>query len=108
MIVLGGSHIRPEATGYGVVYITQMALADHGKSFDGARVAISGSGNVAEYTAEKVIELGGTVMSFSDSDGCIIEPNGFTPEQVEKVRALKRKRMRIKEYTKYSKTCQLC
>ena len=103
----GGSHIRPEATGYGVVYITQMALADHGKSFEGQRVAVSGSGNVAEFTAEKVMELGGTVVSFSDSEGSIIEPDGFTDDQVKKIRDIKAKRGRCKEYTRYSKTAKL-
>lgn len=103
----GGSHIRPEATGYGVVYITKVAMKDlFGDDFKGKRVAISGSGNVAEFTAEKVVELGGTVLSFSDSGGSIIEPNGFSPKQIELVRQIKNDRGRCKDYLKHSKTCQ--
>ncbi|CCC67326.1 hypothetical protein NCAS_0A07680 [Naumovozyma castellii] len=81
----GGSLIRPEATGYGVVYFTQAMIdyATKGKeSFVGKRVAISGAGNVAQFAALKVIELGGTVVSLSDSKGCILAENGITAEQV--------------------------
>ena len=62
----GGSLIRPEATGYGLVYITQYAMEDIGTSFKGKRVAVSGAGNVATFCTEKVMELGGTVISLSD------------------------------------------
>lgn len=81
----GGSLIRPEATGYGVIYFTQAMIdyATKGKeSFAGKRVAISGSGNVAQYAALKVIELGGNVVSLSDSKGAIISETGITSEQV--------------------------
>lgn len=67
----GGSWIRKEATGYGLVYMTQYWLKEHGTEFKGKTVAISGSGNVAIYADEKVIELGGKVITLSDSNGCI-------------------------------------
>ncbi|KAF2635863.1 NADP-specific glutamate dehydrogenase [Massarina eburnea CBS 473.64] len=90
----GGSLIRPEATGYGLVYYVEHMInyASGGKeSFAGKKVAISGSGNVAQYAALKVIELGGTVVSLSDSKGALIaaEGKGFTPEDVNKIAALK-------------------
>ena len=84
----GGSLIRPEATGYGTVYYVEKMIekATGGKeSFKGKRVAISGSGNVAQYAALKVIELGGTVVSLSDSKGAIIVQDGITPEQIEEI-----------------------
>ncbi|EPI4938269.1 Glu/Leu/Phe/Val dehydrogenase dimerization domain-containing protein, partial [Pseudomonas aeruginosa] len=65
----GGSLIRPEATGFGCVYFAQEMLKDRGRGFDGQRVAISGSGNVAQYAARKVMEMGGKVISLSDSEG---------------------------------------
>ncbi|EGA76686.1 Gdh1p [Saccharomyces cerevisiae Vin13] len=88
----GGSLIRPEATGYGLVYYTQAMIdyATNGKeSFEGKRVTISGSGNVAQYAALKVIELGGTVVSLSDSKGCIISETGITSEQVADISSAK-------------------
>ncbi|KAK7678799.1 hypothetical protein QCA50_018235 [Cerrena zonata] len=88
----GGSLIRPEATGYGVVYYVEKMIEKATKgqeSFKGKRVAISGSGNVAQYAALKVIELGGTVVSLSDSKGSIISQNGITPLQVEEITAAK-------------------
>lgn len=88
----GGSLIRPEATGYGCVYYVEKMIekATGGKeSFQGKRVAISGSGNVAQYAALKVIELGGTVVSLSDSKGCIISQTGITPAQVAEIAAAK-------------------
>lgn len=94
----GGSLIRPEATGYGLVYITQYALQDLKTDLKGKRVAVSGSGNVATFCAEKVMELGGIVVSFSDSGGCVIEEGGFSKEQFAQVRAIKARRGRIKEY----------
>mmetsp|Transcript_6735 Transcript_6735/g.6640 ORF Transcript_6735/g.6640 Transcript_6735/m.6640 type:complete len:456 (-) Transcript_6735:120-1487(-) len=84
----GGSLIRPEATGYGVVYYVEKMIekATNGKeSFKGKRVAISGSGNVAQYAALKVIELGSTVVSLSDSKGCIISQSGISPEQIKAI-----------------------
>ena len=103
----GGSNIRPEATGYGVVYITQMAMKEEfNTNYEGKRVAISGSGNVAQYTAEKIFELGGDVISFSDSGGSIIEPNGFTQSNYEKLMELKKAGKRCKDYARESKTCK--
>ncbi|KAF9887831.1 hypothetical protein FE257_009491 [Aspergillus nanangensis] len=98
----GGSLIRPEATGYGVVYYVEHMIqhATAGKeSFAGKRVAISGSGNVAQYAALKVIELGGSVVSLSDSQGSLIA-NGdasFTPEEIDLIAALKVDRKQISE-----------
>lgn len=90
----GGSLIRPEATGYGLVYYVQHMIqyASQGKeSFAGKRVVVSGSGNVAQYAALKVIELGGTVVSLSDSQGSLISQSsgGFTPAEIESIAALK-------------------
>jgi glutamate dehydrogenase (NADP+) len=90
----GGSLIRPEATGYGLVYYVQHMIqyASGGKeSFSGKKVAISGSGNVAQYAALKVIELGGTVVSLSDSKGALIatDDKGFSPEVINEIAALK-------------------
>lgn len=84
----GGSLIRPEATGYGCVYYVEKMIekATQGKeTFAGKRVAISGSGNVAQYAALKVIELGGTVVSLSDSKGALIVQDGVTPEQIAQI-----------------------
>lgn len=94
----GGSLIRPEATGYGCVYALNEFLIDNGKSMAGKNVLISGSGNVAQYAAEKVLELGGKVLSFSDSNGTILKESGFTQEEVQAVMTLKNvKRGRCKE-----------
>ncbi len=95
----GGSLIRPEATGYGVVYFTAEMLATKGLDFKGKVVAVSGSGNVAQYTTEKVNELGGKVITLSDSSGAIVDEEGITPEKLAFVMELKNvKRGRIKEY----------
>jgi len=99
----GGSLIRPEATGYGTVYYVEKMIekATNGQeTFAGKRVAISGSGNVAQYAALKVIELGGTVVSLSDSKGAIIAQNGITPAQVETIAAAKLKFLSLDEITK--------
>ncbi|KAM0285124.1 hypothetical protein ACHAQH_001552 [Verticillium albo-atrum] len=91
----GGSLIRPEATGYGLVYYVDHMLQYAGKGgFAGKRVAISGSGNVAQYAALKCIELGATVVSLSDSQGCLVAEGdaAFTPEQIEAIAALKLER----------------
>ncbi|MBF0647201.1 Glu/Leu/Phe/Val dehydrogenase dimerization domain-containing protein, partial [Desulfuromonas acetoxidans] len=77
----GGSLIRPEATGYGCVYFAEEMLKSTHSSFDGKRVAISGSANVAHYAAQKVMELGGRVVSLSDSGGTLHFPDGMTDEQ---------------------------
>jgi len=78
----GGSLIRPEATGYGTVYFAQEMLKTRGKSFDGLRVSVSGSGNVAQYAIEKAMELGAKVVTASDSSGTIIDEEGFTTEKL--------------------------
>jgi glutamate dehydrogenase (NADP+) len=100
----GGSLIRPEATGYGCVYFAQEMLKTQGDSFKGKTVAISGSGNVAQYAAEKVMELGGKVVTASDSSGYIYAKNGMNREQFEYLMDLKNvKRGRIEEMArKYS------
>jgi glutamate dehydrogenase/leucine dehydrogenase len=95
----GGSLIRPEATGYGVTYFAQEMLSTRGESFEGKTVCISGSGNVAQYAAEKVTQLGGKVVTLSDSNGFIYDPKGITPEKLKFVMELKNiKRGRIKDY----------
>jgi glutamate dehydrogenase (NADP+) len=95
----GGSLIRPEATGYGLVYFVKEMLASSGQSLEGKRCTISGSGNVAQYAAEKVIELGGTPISFSDSNGCIVDEAGIDSEKLAYVMDLKNvRRGRIREY----------
>ncbi|PTU78367.1 NADP-specific glutamate dehydrogenase [Pseudomonas indoloxydans] len=77
----GGSLIRPEATGYGCVYFAQEMLKRIDQGFEGKRVAISGSGNVAQYAAQKVMDLGGRVISLSDSDGTLYAESGLSDEQ---------------------------
>lgn len=95
----GGSPFRPEATGYGTVYFAVEMLKTKGESFKGKTVAISGSGNVAQFAAEKVIELGGKVVTFSDSNGTIYDAEGITKEKLQHVMMLKNAiRGRIKEY----------
>ncbi|CAI9429941.1 NADP-specific glutamate dehydrogenase [Candidatus Ornithobacterium hominis] len=96
----GGSLIRPEATGYGVIYFVQNMLERIGESIDGKSFVISGSGNVAQFAAEKLIELGGKVLTLSDSSGYIYDENGINEEKLEFIKQLKNeKRGRIKEYT---------
>lgn len=99
-IEFGGSLIRPEATGYGNIYFLMNMLKRKGiTDLKGQIVAISGSGNVATYTAEKVLELGGKVITLSDSNGYIYDPDGITKEKLEYVFELKNiYRGRIKEY----------
>ncbi len=95
----GGSLIRPEATGYGTVYFAEEALKTKGESFDGKKVSISGSGNVAQYATEKVNQLGGKVVTLSDSSGYIVDEAGIDNEKLQFVFELKNvKRGRIKEY----------
>jgi glutamate dehydrogenase (NADP+) len=100
----GGSLIRPEATGYGTVYFADNMLKRKSDSFKGKRVVISGSGNVAQYAAEKAIELGATVLTLSDSGGYIVDEDGIDTEKLEHVMYIKNeKRGRISEYVnKYS------
>ncbi len=95
----GGSLIRPEATGYGLVYFTQEMLATRSDSLSGKRVLISGSGNVAQYAAEKVLEFGGKVLTFSDSNGTIVDEEGIDKDKLAWIMDLKNnQRGRIKEY----------
>ncbi len=95
----GGSKIRPEATGYGTVYFAQSMLQSRNDQVKGKTVVISGSGNVAQYAAEKVIRLGGKVITLSDSGGYIYDKEGITEEKLEFVMDLKNnKRGRISEY----------
>ena len=95
----GGSLIRQEATGYGTVYFAQEMLKTRGDSFDGKNVAVSGSGNVAQYATEKVNELGGKVVTLSDSGGSIYDPEGVDDDKLKWVMELKEvRRGRIKEY----------
>ena len=94
----GGSLIRPEATGYGTVYFAKEMLATKNDSFKGKTVVISGSGNVAQYALEKVIHLGGKVVTVSDSSGYVHAPNGIHSEQLDFLMELKNvRRGRIKE-----------
>ncbi len=88
-ISFGGSLIRPEATGYGAVYFAQSMLATRNASFTGKTVVISGSGNVAQYAAEKVIQLGGKVVTFSDSSGYIYDEAGINAEKLAYVMQIK-------------------
>ncbi|RUA08501.1 MAG: NADP-specific glutamate dehydrogenase [Flavobacteriia bacterium] len=97
----GGSLIRPEATGYGTVYFAQHMLNTKNDSFKGKVVAISGSGNVAQYATEKVIQLGGKVVTLSDSGGYIYDEEGIDADKLEYVMDLKNvQRGRISEYVK--------
>jgi glutamate dehydrogenase (NADP+) len=95
----GGSLIRPEATGYGATYFAKEMLATRGESIKGKTVCISGSGNVAQFAAEKVTQLGGKVVTLSDSNGFIFDPKGIDNEKLNYIMELKNvKRGRIKEY----------
>ena len=104
----GGSLVRPEATGYGNVYFLLNMLATRGISLEGKRVAISGSGNVALYTAQKLLELGAKVVSLSDSDGSVVIPEGLTQEMFDEVFELKTLfRGRISEFAeKHADVCE--
>ncbi|MCH2134811.1 MAG: NADP-specific glutamate dehydrogenase [Phycisphaerales bacterium] len=95
----GGSLLRPEATGYGCVYFAAEMLATQGRTLEGMDCLVSGSGNVAQYTTEKVIELGGRVLTLSDSGGWIHDPDGIDTEKLAFVMDLKNvRRGRISEY----------
>ena len=95
----GGSLLRPEATGYGACYFAQEMLSTRGKSFEGQTVVISGAGNVAQYAAQKAMRLGAKVVTLSDSDGFVYDPDGLTEEKMAYVFHLKNVvRGRIKEY----------
>lgn len=97
----GGSLLRPEATGYGLCYFTQAMLATKGKTFNGLTICISGAGNVAQYAAQKAMRLGAKVITLSDSNGYIYDPEGLTEEKMSYVFELKNiRRGRISEYVK--------
>jgi len=85
----GGSLIRPEATGYGTVYFAQEMLKRQGMSFDGLRVSVSGSGNVAQYAVEKAMALGAKVVTVSDSSGTVIDEDGFNTEKLAELMEVK-------------------
>ncbi len=95
----GGSHIRQEATGYGVVYFAREMLATRGDTLEGKACLVSGSGNVAQFTVEKLIELGARTVTLSDSDGFVHDPDGIDRDKLEWVKGLKNERRgRIREY----------
>ncbi len=97
----GGSLIRPEATGYGLIYLSQAVLEAENDSFKNKTCLVSGSGNVAQYTIEKINQLGGKVVTISDSNGVIIDPDGIDDEKLEWIKVLKNvRRGRISEYIK--------
>jgi len=101
----GGSLIRPEATGYGATYFASEMLATRGETLEGKTCLVSGSGNVAQYTVEKVLDLGGKVITLSDSSGYIYDPEGIDREKLAWVMELKNvRRGRIKEYAEKFKT----
>ena len=97
----GGSLIRPEATGYGLVYFTDAMLKRHGLGFEGMRVAVSGSGNVAQYAIEKAMALGARVITASDSSGTVVDEAGFTPEKLARLCEIKASRDgRVADYAR--------
>ncbi len=106
-LAYGGSLLRPEATGYGLVYFVQTMLGTKGDSLEGKTVLVSGSGNVAQYATEKVIQLGGKVVTLSDSNGFVYDPDGIDEEKLAFVMHLKNvKRGRIREYVEKYPTAQ--
>ncbi|SFC77467.1 glutamate dehydrogenase (NADP+) [Polaromonas sp. OV174] len=97
----GGSLIRPEATGYGTVYFAQEMLKTAGRSLDGLRVSVSGSGNVAQYSVEKAMALGAKVITVSDSSGTVVDEDGFTTEKLAVLMEVKNHLYgRVDEYAK--------
>ena len=103
----GGSLLRTEATGYGLLYFVKEMMEHKSDSLEGKIIAISGSGNVAQYACEKAIEMGAKVVTLSDSDGYIYDEEGISTEKLEFVKELKNeKRGRIKEYTKKYKSAK--
>lgn len=100
----GGSLARTEATGYGVCYYMKEMLADMGESFEGKKVVISGSGNVATYACQKATELGGKVIAMSDSNGYIVDENGIDYKVIKEIKEVKR--ARIKTYLDYVPTAK--
>ena len=103
-IPFGGSLARTEATGYGLCYFAKEMLADAGKSFEGQRVVISGSGNVATYANQKATQMGGKVIAMSDSNGYIVDENGIDYKVIKEIKEVKR--ARIKTYLEYVPTAK--
>jgi glutamate dehydrogenase (NADP+) len=103
-LTYGGSLVRKEATGYGLVYFTDEMLKDHGQSFEGKVTLISGSGNVAIYACEKAQQLGAKVVAMSDSSGYVYDPDGIKLDTIKQIKEVERKR--IKEYLKYHPNAQ--
>jgi glutamate dehydrogenase (NADP+) len=95
----GGSYVRPEATGYGLVYFAEQMLASRGESFTGKRCLVSGAGNVAQFTVQKLIEVGATVLTMSDSSGFVHDPAGIDAEKLAWIFELKNQRRgRLAQY----------
>jgi glutamate dehydrogenase (NADP+) len=101
-LIYGGSRARREATGYGATYFAQRMLQTKGTDFDGKRVVVSGSGNVAIYTMEKVLEFGGKIVACSDSSGYIVDENGIDLDLVKEIKEVRR--ARISEYARIKGT----
>jgi glutamate dehydrogenase (NADP+) len=101
-LVYGGSRARTEATGYGATYFVQSMLGTKGQSFDGRRVVVSGSGNVAIYAMEKIAEFGGKVVACSDSNGYVVDDGGIDIELVKEIKEVRRER--ISQYARLKKT----
>lgn len=100
-LAYGGSLMRPEATGYGTVYFAEEMLRRAGKSFEGMTVSISGSGNVAQFAAEKAMELNAKVVTVSDSGGTLHDPDGMTDEKLEALKEWKNvKRGRLQDFAR--------
>ena len=101
----GGSLIRPEATGYGTVYFAEEMLKRKGRSFEGLRVSVSGSGNVAQYAVEKAMALGAKVVTVSDSSGTVIDEDGFSAEKLAELMEVKNHLYgRVSDYAERTKT----
>lgn len=101
----GGSLIRPEATGYGTVYFAEEMLKQRGKGFQGLRVSVSGSGNVAQYAVEKAMALGAKVVTVSDSSGTVIDEDGFSPEKLAELMEVKNHLYgRVSDYAERTRT----
>jgi glutamate dehydrogenase (NADP+) len=101
----GGSLIRPEATGYGTVYFAEEMLKQRGMSFQGLRVSVSGSGNVAQYAVEKAMALGAKVVTVSDSSGTVIDEDGFSPAKLAELMEVKNHLYgRVSDYAERTKT----
>ena len=103
-LIYGGAQVRTEATGYGCTYFVNEMLASRNDSFKGKKVIISGSGNVAIYTHEKVTQLGGKVIAMSDSNGFVFDKNGVNLETIKLLKEVQRRR--IKDYCEYHKSAR--